>query len=430
MPEIGKVALPFGTALSHLGATSVQVFGLNFHRKVCRIFVLLSWQKFTIRRTAAYGIQDTLPMLERHNAFMRYAAALLALAVGLTLGRLASPLVSILITLITYGLGFLSLAFASWYCGIGPSAVVAILELAALKYWLIPPVHTFRVDSPRTVLGLVALTVVCGALIAIGEVCRRESERLRLAQGELEERVRQRTAELDSANHGLRELTARLMQLQDEERRRIARELHDSVGQTLAALTMNLTTVSADIERLDQTAKTVRDSLALAQEMNKEVRTVSYLLHPPLLDESGLASALRWYVDGFSQRSKIQVKLEICEDFGRLPQDMETALFRTVQECLTNIHRHSGSPIATIRLDRSDEEVRLRIEDRGAGIPREKLDEVTSDGTPGVGIRGMRERLRQLGGSMELESNESGTTVKARLPIRQSASVAVSTISA
>jgi len=362
-------------------------------------------------------------MLERHNVFVRYGAALLALAVGLTLGRLAAPLVSILIP---YGLGFWSLAFASWYCGIGPSAVVAILELAALKYWLIPPVHTLRVESPRTVLGLVALTFVCGAIIAIGEVCRRENERLRRAQGELEERVRQRTAELDSANHGLRELTARLMQLQDEERRRIARELHDSVGQTLAALTMNLTTVSADIERIGQTAKTVSDSLALAEEMNKEVRTVSYLLHPPLLDESGLASALRWYIDGFSQRSKIQVKLEIREDFGRLLQDMETALFRTVQECLTNIHRHSGSQVATIRLDRSDEEVRLRVEDRGAGIPREKLDEVTSDGTPGVGIRGMRERLRQLGGSMELESNENGTRVEARLPITQSSSAAVS----
>jgi signal transduction histidine kinase len=269
----------------------------------------------------------------------------------------------------------------------------------------------------KPILGMLVLFAAFAAVTVMGEVRRRENHALRRDYGKLEDRVRERTAELDTANQGLRELTARLMQLQDEERRRIARELHDSIGQTLAALTMNLTTVSVDIERLGQTAKTVADSLTLAQEMNKEIRTVSYLLHPPLLDESGLVPALRWYVEGFSERSKIRVELEIGEDFGRIPQEMETAVFRIVQECLTNIHRHSGSQVARICLGRSGKAVRLRVEDRGSGITPEKLNEVTSNGAPGVGIRGMRERMRQLGGSLDLQADESGTTVEAWLPL-------------
>jgi signal transduction histidine kinase len=347
------------------------------------------------------------------NVVARYTAALLALVVALAVGR---PIGSLLGDYVPYAVAILALAFSGWCCGVGPSVLATVVALLGLKFWFVPPIHSFQFVSFGQVLGFVVLASVSMALLAMRERRRRENDALRRAQGELEDRVKERTAELDVASHGLRELTARLMQLQDEERRRIARELHDSVGQTLAALTMNLTTVGRDLERLGQTAKTVADSLALAQEMNKEVRTVSYLLHPPLLDESGLASALRWYVAGFSERSKIQVDLEIPEGFGRLPQEMETGLFRTVQECLTNIHRHSGSTVANIRLTRSDEDVRLRVADRGEGIPSEKLDEVTSAGS-GVGIRGMRERLRQLGGDLEIQSNEDGTRVDARLPI-------------
>jgi len=355
----------------------------------------------------------SLSVLSRNNVRVRYAAALVALLIALALSRRLVPLLG---DFVAYGLGFLALAFSGWYCGLGPSAMVSVLALAVLKFWRIPHVHTLRMATPNSILGMLVLMAVFAAITVMGEARRRENEALRHAQGELEDRVRERTAELDTANQGLRHLTARMMQLQDDERRRIARELHDSVGQTLVALTMNLTTVSADLERLGQTAQKVWDSLALAQEMNTEVRTVSYLLHPPLLDESGLASAVRWYVEGFSERSKIQVTLEVPETFGRLPQEMETALFRTVQECLTNIHRHSGSAVATIRLDRTPNEIRLRVEDRGAGIPAEKLNEVVLDGAPGVGIRGMRERIRQLGGTLELQSNGSGTTLEARLP--------------
>lgn len=271
--------------------------------------------------------------------------------------------------------------------------------------------------TARQALDVIVLLLASGIIAALGEMRRRENHALRSAQGELEERVRQRTVELDIANQGLRELTARLMQLQDDERRRIARELHDSVGQTLAALSMNLTAIEGDIKRLSQTAKTLADSSALVQEMNKDVRTISHLLHPPLLDEAGLVSALRWYTDGFTQRSQIAVELEIAEDFGRLSRELETGLFRTVQECLTNIHRHSGSPTARICLTRFDHEVRLQIKDQGVGISSEKLEQMASSATPGVGIRGMRERLRQLGGSLEIDCDRGGTVVEARLPV-------------
>jgi signal transduction histidine kinase len=258
---------------------------------------------------------------------------------------------------------------------------------------------------------------VSGILIAMGEARRRRENLLWSEQAELEEAVQQRTVELDRTNQNLRELSARLLQLQDNERRRIARELHDSVGQMLAALGMNLAAVGADIERFIKVGKIVNDSAALVQDLSKEVRTISHLLHPPLLDEAGLASALRWYVDGFAQRSKIKVDLKFPADFGRLPRESETAIFRTVQECLTNIHRHSGSSIATIRIAASDNQVQVEVEDHGKGISPEKQSEMASTGIPGVGIRGMRERLRQLGGTLDIHSDGEGTLIVAQLPV-------------
>jgi len=348
------------------------------------------------------------------NAPSRYAAALLATVLALLARWAPNPFLGdrgLYLTL------FPAVVFSALYCGIGPSMasiLVVVLALAGATYWFIPPTHSVRIISTEQFVVALAFLLASSVIVALAEVHRRNNEALRRAQGELDERVKQRTAELDAANHGLRELSARLLQLQDDERRRFARELHDSVGQMLAALTMNL---SADIERLTKTASSLTNSEALVQEMSKEVRTISHLLHPPLLDEAGLSSALRWYIDGFAERSKIKVGLEFPDDFGRLPRELEITIFRTVQECLTNIHRHSGSPIAKIRITRSGSRVRAEVEDRGKGIPLEKRIGMESAGTPGVGIRGMRERIRQLGGSLEINSDGKGTVIVARLPI-------------
>jgi signal transduction histidine kinase len=226
------------------------------------------------------------------------------------------------------------------------------------------------------------------------------------------------TEQLHEANSSLRELTARLLQIQDEERRRIARELHDSLGQMLAAQGMYLSSVAAESRYLSVTAaEALKDSTKLIEEMSRELRTISYLLHPPLLDEAGLASAIRWFAEGFAERSKIIVTLELSPGLGRLSEEFEMAIFRIVQECLTNIHRHSGSPSATIRLEFSPEEITLEIKDQGRGMSPEKRTKAAAGKSSGIGIRGMQERIAQLGGKVEINSNSKGTAIVARLPL-------------
>jgi signal transduction histidine kinase len=348
------------------------------------------------------------------RSVVRYAVAVAAVLTVLLFCRELNRFIA---DYVPYVLLFPAIAFSAWYCGVGPSIPAIAVSLLGLRHWFIPPIHSFSVPSATQSLGLLAFLFASSIVVAMGEARRRQNEKLWSAQGELETRVQERTAELDTANQSLRELTARLLQSQDEERRRIARELHDSVGQTLAALSMNLAAVRADVDRLTATAANLTDSEGLVQEMSKEVRTISHLLHPPLLDEAGLASAVRWYVDGFSQRSKIKVDLDLPDDFGRLPRESETAIFRVVQECLTNIHRHSGSATARIILRHFEDHVSVEIRDKGKGITPEKLDEMASPGAPGVGIRGMKERIRQLGGSLEINSDAIGTVVAAQLPV-------------
>lgn len=232
-------------------------------------------------------------------------------------------------------------------------------------------------------------------------------------------------SERKRAEESLRVLSGRLLQMQDQERRRIARELHDSAGQILAALSINLATLESETKISPDSAKAVKESLGLVSELSKELRTLSHLLHPPLLDEVGLSSGLRSYLQGFTERSNIKVDLDLPDDFGRLSLDLEIAIFRVVQECLTNIYRHSGSPVAKIRIARSDSEVSVVVEDRGKGIPVEKRKAMDSGGTPGVGVSGMRERIRQLGGNLEINSNGQGTIVVAHLPVASSSSTAV-----
>jgi len=209
----------------------------------------------------------------------------------------------------------------------------------------------------------------------------------------------------------------RLLKAQDEERRRIARELHDSAGQTLAVLGMSLAQLVRRAEgTAPELAKEGTAIEAMVQQLHREIRTTSYLLHPPLLDESGLASALTLYVEGLAERSHVAITLDVADNVGRLPSDMELAVFRLVQECLTNIHRHSGSKTAHIRVARERDSVRVEVQDDGKGISPERLLEIQSHGA-GVGIRGIRERIRQFHGEMKIESNGSGSWVIVSIPM-------------
>jgi PAS domain S-box-containing protein len=256
-----------------------------------------------------------------------------------------------------------------------------------------------------------------GACTDITERKHAEAE-LKLVHDELEGRVNQRTAELRAAEAGLRMLSGRLMQLQDEERRRISRELHDSSGQALAALSMCLSMVEREAEKLsERPRRNLSDSLRLVRELSQELRTMSHLLHPPLLDEAGLESALRWFVEGFAQRSGIDVDLELAPEVGRLSNEMEIAVFRIVQESLANVHRHSGSKTAQVRVVRDGERVTLEIQDQGRGLTANGGSAASEPAMPGVGIQGMRERVRQLGGNFEIKSSRGSTVVRAAIPL-------------
>jgi signal transduction histidine kinase len=349
-----------------------------------------------------------------HAPWLRYVLAAIAVLVSSLICAVLDPYVG---NQVAFVLLLPAIAFSAWYCGAGPTLLALAMSLAESFFGFLPKFHAFVFPDTAQSIAILAFLLSSVSILVMGEARRRQNEAMHRSQGELEERVRARTADLDVVNRNLRELSARLMQLQDDERRRIARELHDSVGQMLAALSMNLASVRNDVERLAQTAATLTDSESLVQDMSTEVRTISHLLHPPLLDEAGISSALRWYVEGFSQRSKISVDLDLPDGFGRLPSELETAVFRVVQESLTNIHRHSGSEVATIRIRRRDRQVLVQVEDRGRGIPLEKQEELATHGTVGVGIRGMRERLRQLGGTLEIQSSGSGTLVTVLLPI-------------
>ena len=260
----------------------------------------------------------------------------------------------------------------------------------------------------------------------VEEDLRKGEDRLRNLTEDLEAKVRDRTQELQQRNaeilaqaEQLRELSNRSVQTQDEERRRIARELHDGVGQLLAALDMNLSTIRSEREKLSPDAvRSLDENASLISQASQEIRTMSHLLHPPLLDEVGLESALRWYVDGFAERSKIAVRMDVDSGFSAgLPRELTLPLFRVVQECLTNVHRHSGSPTASVSIERNAREIKLVVHDHGKGIPEDIHSKISSGESSGVGLRGMKERMRQFGGRLEIYSDPSGTRVVAVLPL-------------
>jgi signal transduction histidine kinase/DNA-binding response OmpR family regulator len=287
-----------------------------------------------------------------------------------------------------------------------------------------PKAGVFTERAQRLVEGVVKHASIAIDNAKLFEALRQSEEQYRKLSGTLEAEVKVRTKELEQRNADalrqsdqVRELSWKLLTSQDEERRHIARELHDSAGQTLTVLGMNVAQIiqkagrkapeiAADIEQIQETV----------QQLHREIRTASYLLHPPLLDESGLYSAISWYVEGLSERSDLDVRLEMPEDFGRLPGAMELMLFRLVQESLTNIHRHAGSKTATIRISKDSTKITLEVRDRGKGMSAERLAEIQA-GRSGVGLRGMRERLRHFKGTITIESGNRGTTVAAAIPV-------------
>jgi PAS domain S-box-containing protein len=213
------------------------------------------------------------------------------------------------------------------------------------------------------------------------------------------------------------QLSVRLIGLQEEERSRIGRQLHDVTAQNLFATTINLARLQSNGASSDS-KEVLAECQALCEQALQEIRTLSYLLHPPILDQAGLSSALRWYIDGFSKRSGIDVGLVITEEFDRLPREMEADLFRIVQESLSNVHRHSGSSTASVRLEKQTTQVVLQIRDEGQGIQSRATPAEADEPTLGVGIPSMRQRLRQLGGHLTIESNSQGTVVTATVPLR------------
>ncbi len=259
----------------------------------------------------------------------------------------------------------------------------------------------------------------------------RAEEELRKAHVDLERQVQERTRELEDTlaafrkevkvhqrtEEKLRELSLSVLHIQDDERRRVARDLHDTVGQTLTALKISLSALEDAVARYPETADFFLELNGLAEQALQEIRTTSYLLHPPLLDEAGFAAAASWYVEGFNKRSTTQVRIQLPERI-RLPGSLEIVLFRVLQESLTNIIRHAGSATVDVLLQINRDVICLSVRDYGKGISADRLAKMNSSGSDvGVGIAGMRERLKELGGSLVIESDSTGTLLKAFLSL-------------
>ena len=236
------------------------------------------------------------------------------------------------------------------------------------------------------------------------------SRQMAIEHSQLQSVIQQRTAELQN-------LSQRLLKVQDEERRKLSRDLHDSTGQTLAALKISVSFVEEHCKQDPSTMLLTSEVKALADQAIEEIRTMSYLLHPPLLDEVGFACAAEWYVEGFAKRTGVNVKLDIATAQERLPIGIEIALFRVLQESLTNVHRHSGASEVSVCFYHQLKKIVLEIRDDGSGIPLERIARLreTAAGT-GVGLAGMRERMNELNGKLEIESDGHGTTMRAIVP--------------
>jgi signal transduction histidine kinase len=337
------------------------------------------------------------------SQFQQYGLGIVAALVALATRVLLNPVIGrdryFFVTFL------LAVVFSAWYCGIGPTILCAVLS--GLCAWLFVFSPEIIAHHQAVFWGtMLSFGVVSSVVIVVAESQRR-------VRGSLEARVKERTAELVRVNENLKLLSVRLIELQDEERRRIARELHDSAGQLLAALSMNIGALSR-MELTPRAQKLQEDSQSLVQELLRQIRTLSHLLHPPLLDELGLLSAVRWYVDEFTARSGIVVTLKAPQELPRLQQDTELTAFRIVQECLTNVHRHSESARGVVELIQNADSLEVNIRDYGKGIPLLKQGREVQKG---VGLRSMEERIAQLGGRLDIESDGEGTEIRAKLPV-------------
>lgn len=396
------------------------------------------------------AFSSILNPIPRQFVSRRYSIALACSVLAVILRWLLDPVLGHVAFYVTI---HIVVAYCAIVCGYAPAIVTALVGFLGILYWFVDPRHSLVSFHPSEIHGVVGFFLLTVVLIALGEAVRSKQLRLnhsvealthevtekqhaqqelRAAHDELEQRVEDRTHELSEAltrleaemasrehtEEQLRHLSLRIMTVQDQERRHIARELHDTCGQTLAAMKMSI----ALIRQLDKTRPELQvlvdDLNALADEALQEVRTASYLLHPPLLDEAGIASAARWFLQGFSSRSGIDVRFEIPEKMERADRNCELVLFRVLQESLTNVHRHSGASAASVRMKCERGYLQLEISDNGKGIPHDLLHNLsTSRSRTGVGIAGMRERVREFGGDLEIHSAGIGTTVRVSLPV-------------
>src|ERR1700719_1776028 len=340
------------------------------------------------------------------KALRPYLVALLAVVFAFVVRAILHPLFQgeEPATFMGYTTFMVATAFSAWFLGWAPSLLAIGLGLFVGVFFFTPPMYSFsafsRSELPETITYLVA----CGVFLLIG-----------IAKQKRTALLVEKSIQIEKANQRLREMSAHLLRAQDEERRKIARDLHDSVGQYLSAIAMTLAPL---IQRAKDLPRDVPERLEQAIEITKvcasEVRTISHLLHPPLLEEMGLSSAVRWYAEGFAARSNIQVDLDLPEDLNRFGSDIELALFRVLQESLTNVHRHSGSKLARVSVGADAHRVWLEVRDHGKGIPQK---EGRLAFRPGIGTSGMQERINELSGTLEFTSDKTGTLVKAIIPL-------------
>ena len=350
---------------------------------------------------------------------LRYLAAVLSVIAALMFTLSARSLFATT----AYSLFLAAVMLTSWYGGLTPGLLAILFSLLALDRYFMSA-ERVGVISRDKFIHMSIFLLAAGIISHLNRSRMRAEKSLLESHQALQSEVRKRTADLQHANDALRRLSGQLMRLQDEERRRMARLLHETVAQSLAVLKMDLAVVKRHGRwSAFKGREALQDALALADECIREVRTLSYLLHPPLLDEAGLSSALQWYAGGFEQRSGIKTQLDIPAELGRLPRNIEIAVFRLVQECLTNIHRHAESPDAVIRITKTGSSLAVDVSDHGRGMPSQTENE-SGDSYDffGVGITGMRERVEQLGGHMEIQSGPRGTRVQATLPFQEIAS--------